>query len=138
MIVYVDTSVLLRVLLGQPKKLREWGRWERAYSSELTGVEMRRAVDRLRLAGVLDDEQLASAHETCARIEASLGRIDITRTVLRRASLPMPTAVKTLDAVHLASALILHERIKARLVFATHDAQQALAARALGFDCIGM
>ena len=137
MIAYVDTSVPLRILLGQPRRLRQWGRWERGYTSELMGVEIRRVLDRLRLACVLDDEGLASAHEKCARIESALGRVDVTRTVLQRAGLPMPTAVKTLDALHLASALILQERIEDRLVFATHDAQQAVAARALGFLCIG-
>jgi hypothetical protein len=72
-----------------------------------------------------------------AHIEASIGRIGMTRVVLRRASLPMATAVKTLDALHLASALLFQERRGMSLVFATHDAQQAIAARALGFGCIG-
>lgn len=49
----------------------------------------------------------------------------------------MPTATRTLDAIHLATALIPSERERADLVFARHDAQQALAARALGFECSG-
>ena len=49
----------------------------------------------------------------------------------------MATAVKTLDALHLASALLSQERRGVALVFATHDAQQATAARALGFECVG-
>jgi len=48
----------------------------------------------------------------------------------------MATQVKTLDAVHLASALLFQERAGASVIFATHDARQALAARALGFDCV--
>jgi hypothetical protein len=50
----------------------------------------------------------------------------------------MPTAVKTLDALHLSSALLLAERRRTPVVFATHDGQQAVAARALGFDCAGV
>jgi hypothetical protein len=46
--------------------------------------------------------------------------------------------VKSLDALHLASAMLLRERLRVTLVFATHDPQQARAARALGFDCIGV
>jgi hypothetical protein len=51
---------------------------------------------------------------------------------------PMATAVKTLDALHLASALLFQERRGASLTFATHDVQQATAARAMGFVCIGV
>jgi hypothetical protein len=50
----------------------------------------------------------------------------------------MATPVKTLDALHLASALLWRERSGDPLVFATHDPQQARAARALGFDCAGV
>jgi predicted nucleic acid-binding protein len=137
-IVYLDTSILLRVLLGQRPLLAEWGRWERAYTSELAGVEVRRVIDRLRLDGVLDDDGVVAAHEQLARLEGGIGRIGVTRVVLRRASLPMATSVKTLDALHLASALLFQERRAVSLIFATHDAQQATAARALGFTCIGV
>jgi len=34
--------------------------------------------------------------------------------------------------------MLLRERLRIALVFATHDPQQARAARALGFDCIGV
>ena len=137
MIVYLDTSILLRVLLGQRPLLDGWGTWESAYTSDLAGVEARRVIDRLRLDGALDDTGVVAAMQQLAHIEASIGRIGMTRVVLRRASLPMATAVKTLDALHLASALLFQERRGMSLVFATHDAQQAIAARALGFECIG-
>ena len=137
MTLYLDTSTLLRVLLGQRPVLDGWGEWERAYTSDLAGVEARRVIDRLRLDGTLDDAGVVAALEQLGRIEASIGRIALTRVVLRRASLPMATAVKTLDALHLASALLFQERRGVSLVFATHDTQQAMAARALGFVCVG-
>ncbi|MGH6717719.1 MAG: type II toxin-antitoxin system VapC family toxin [Alphaproteobacteria bacterium] len=138
MIVYLDTSTVLRVLLAQQPVLAEWGRWERAYTSELTGVEARRVIDRLRLDGALDDDGVVVAQEQLARLEAGIGRINLTRVVLLRASLPMATAVRTLDALHLASALLFQERRATPLTFATHDVQQATAARALGFRCVGV
>lgn len=49
MTIYLDTSTVLRALLGDGEPLREWGGWRRAYSSELMGVEARRTLDRLRL-----------------------------------------------------------------------------------------
>ena len=50
MTIYLDTSVVLRALLGDGRPLPEWGSWERAYSSELMGVEARRALDCPRCA----------------------------------------------------------------------------------------
>ena len=137
MIVYLDTSTVLRVVLGQGAALRGFGRWERAYSSELLGIEVRRMLDRLRLEAALDDAGLAAAHRETAKLERGIGQVRLTRPVLRRAALPMPTIVKTLDALHLATALLLQERRGLDLVFATHDAQQTTAAHALGFECIG-
>jgi predicted nucleic acid-binding protein len=136
-IVYLDTSTILRVVLGQDDRLARFGRWKRAYASEILGIEVRRVLDRLRLESALDDAGLASAHQETARLERAIGRVRLTRAVLRRAALPMPTVVKTLDALHLATALLLQERRGLALTFATHDEQQATAARALGFDCIG-
>lgn len=137
MTVYLDASVVLRILLRQPKRLTAWGRWEAAYSSELLGIEARRVIDRLRVQAALDDHGLAQVHHDLTRIERAIGVIPLTRPVLHRAALPMPTAVKTLDAIHLSSALLLRERRASALLFATHDPQQARAARTLGFDCIG-
>jgi len=50
----------------------------------------------------------------------------------------MATAVKTLDAIHLASALVFQEAQRASVLFAMHDVRQATAARALGFECTGV
>jgi len=136
MIVYVDTSVVLRLLLGQAKAI-EWRRWESAYSSEILGLEARRVIDRLRLESALDDAGVADAHQELARIDQHIGRVPVTRTLLRRAALPMPTVVKTLDAIHLTSSLMLQESRGGSLVFATHDHQQAMAARSFGFDVVG-
>jgi hypothetical protein len=92
-------------------------------------------IDRLRLEGILDDHGVADAHEELVRIESVIANIPLSRPVVERASLPM---AKSLDALHLASAMLLRERLRITLVFATHDPQQARAARALGFDCIGV
>ena len=49
----------------------------------------------------------------------------------------MRTTVNTLDAIHLASAPLLAERMETDLVFGTHDWNQAIAARAQGFGVVG-
>jgi predicted nucleic acid-binding protein len=132
MIVYLDTSVILRPLLGQKHALRRTD-WESAYASEILGLEARRVIDRLRLESALDDIGVMEAHRELGRIERCIGTVPLTRGVLRRAALPMPTVVKTLDAIHLTSALMLQEKLGAPITFATHDLQQATAAVALGF-----
>jgi predicted nucleic acid-binding protein len=136
--VYLDTSTVLRVVLRQPKPLVIWARWDHAYTSELLHVEACRVIDRLRLEGALDDQGVADAREQLSRIEGAIATIALSRPVLQRAALPMATVVKTLDAIHLASAMLLRERRGVELSFATHDPQQARAARALGFDCVGV
>ncbi len=133
MTVYLDTSVVLRALLGPEDAVPGWGEWDVAYSSELMGVEARRTLDRLRLERALDDGGLADAHDALATAERAIGVMRLTPAVLRRAGQPMPTFVKTLDAIHLASALLLGERRGDDLAFGTHDRRQATAARALGF-----
>lgn len=112
-----------------------WAEWQRAYATELLAVEARRAFDRLRLQRALDDEEVARVHE--AATERAIGQIRLTPAILRRAGQAMPTVVKTLDALHLASALVFEESREEGLVFATHDRQQAIAARALGFEVVG-
>lgn len=134
--VYLDSSVVLRSLLDQPRKLSSWGLWESAYSSELLGVECRRVIDRLRLEGIFDDEALVQTIEQLAKIEKTITRIRLTKSIIQAASRTMPTIVKTLDAFHLVSAMAVRDRRGIEMLFATHDSQQATAARALGFTCL--
>lgn len=134
---YADASVPVRALLDDGPALPEWGHFEVAFTSALFLVEARRTLDRLRVTQALDDEALATAVFRLLEIERSLSILDVTKVVLDRASSPMPTTLGTLDAVHLASALVLREEVP-DLIFATHDRQQAIGARALGFDVIGV
>lgn len=137
MILYLDTSVVLRILFGEPHPLEEWGAWEIGYSSELLRVEGRRTIDRLRLGAALDDEGVAASRQQLERIEDGLGFMPVTKAVLHRASLPMATAVRTLDALHVVSALLVKERRGVDVIFATHDNSQATGARAMGLKVIG-
>ena len=62
--------------------------------------------------------------------------VELTMPVLTRASQPLPTA-RTLDAIHLATALLWKDRSGADLVMATHDDALAMAARASGLRVLG-
>ncbi|PWB76689.1 MAG: hypothetical protein C3F15_04755 [Holophagae bacterium] len=63
--------------------------------------------------------------------------MELTRPVLARASQPMPTSLGTLDAIHLATALMWAEQAGSPLVMATHDRLLATAARASGLRVVG-
>ena len=138
MTIYLDSSAVLRALLADGDPLQEWGRWDRAYSSELMAVEARRTIDRLRLQRALDDYGLADAHHALSATVRTIDLIRITPEILQRASRPMPTVVKTLDAIHLASAQLFAERTDTNILFGTHDQSQAIAAHALGFEVVGI
>jgi predicted nucleic acid-binding protein len=58
--------------------------------------------------------------------------------VLSLAGEPLPAALGTLDAIHLATARIWRDRVGPLPVVATHDAALAVAARAFGFDVLGV
>jgi hypothetical protein len=59
-------------------------------------------------------------------------------SILRRAGDPYPVAIKSLDAIHLATALVWRDRRAPDLVFATHDRQLGRAAAPLGFEVFGL
>ena len=49
----------------------------------------------------------------------------------------MPTELGTLDAIHLATALLWKEMSHVNLVMATHDGPLGLAAQAHGLTVVG-
>lgn len=138
MIAYVDSSVLLRVVLGQPDKLTEWESIETGVASGLVEVECLRTLDRLRLRADLPDEELAARREAVYRLTEEMELVEPSGAVLSRASQPMPTPLGTLDAIHLATALLWRERGSPDLIMATHDAALGVAARACGFRVLGV
>jgi len=137
MIAYVDSSVLLRLALGQPNALPEWRQIDRGVSSALISTESLRTLDRLRIRAGLSDVEIAVRRATILSLINSLELIEIDSIVLNRAAQPMPTELGTLDALHLASALLWKEETGIDPVMATHDAALGLAAQAHGFPVIG-
>ena len=127
--VYVDSSVVLRKLL-EPGVVEDWGAWNLAVASELAQVEALRTLDRLRVLGELSGSQLADCVEELALWLSGFEVAPIDRVVLRRAAGSFPTPLGTLDAIHLATALLWMEAKGEELVFVTHDRQLAVAARA--------
>ena len=135
--VYVDTSVVLRILLREPNPVAIWGQWNRAYSSALWRVEALRTVDRLRLNHEISDSEVAELVREIKIIHETFAIHPVTNRIFQRGSETFPTVVGTLDAIHLATALSIRESESIDHLL-THDSQLATAARSLGFDVMGL
>lgn len=138
MTVYVDSSIVLRRLRRQAGPLRGWGEWDRAYASVLLRVETFRTIDRIRLSGNIDDQGIAEMFTDAGKILEAITFVPLSDPILQRASQSFLTSLGTLDALHLATALRLAEAGGVDLVFLTHDAELALAARSVNFSVEGI
>lgn len=137
MIAYLDTSALLRLVLGESGALEDLRSCEALVSSELLAVESLRTVDRLRLRGSLSAEEAAARRAVVTEWLEAVDLVLLQRPILARASEPFPTALGTLDALHLATALVWRDRMRRSLTMATHDHGLALAARSFGIEVVG-
>jgi predicted nucleic acid-binding protein len=135
---YVDTSALLRIVLREPGALADLRSYDALVSSELIAIESSRTIDRLRLQGSLRTEEAAARLQIVAGWLEAIDLVLLRPPVLSRASEPLPTPVGTLDGIHLATALSWRDRVGPLQVVATHDAALGLAARAFGFEVIGI
>ena len=138
MIAYVDASVLLRLVLGQPDALEEWSRVEQGVASALVTTETLRTLDRVRLRVRLGDVEIAARRAKALELIATLHLVEIDSLVLERAAQPMPTELGTLDAIHLATALLWRQMTGTELTMATHDGALAIAAAAHGLGVVGV
>lgn len=138
MIAYLDTSALLRVILREAGALDDLQTYDGLVSSELIAVESARTIDRLRNHGALTMDEAA---ERIALVNEWLEAVDLVLLrppVLSRATEPMPMPLGTLDAIHLATALIWRDRVGPLPLMVTHDAALGAAARGFGFDVRGI
>ena len=137
MTVYLDTSVVLRILFREPNPIKVWGKWGKAYSSSLWRVEALRTVDRMRLSGNLSDLDVANLTTDVQIVHETLAIHPVSERIWQRASETFPTIVGTLDAIHLATAVTIRESDGLDLIL-THDLQLGTAARSLGFSVTGI
>ena len=124
--VYVDTSALGRVLLGEPAALAVLAAladFDHHVASRLLGVELRR---------------LALRHDVLDHADQLLGAVALVpmdATVLASAETVPPPVVATLDAIHLATALRLAAGQAVEAVM-TYDLRLAEGARHHGLDVV--
>ena len=137
MIAYLDSSVLLRTLLNQPRQLSNLRDLTRPIASKLLKPECLRSLDRLRVRGHLNESDFLKASEELYSAMDSIEFIEIDQRILERVGSSFPLPLGTLDAIHLASALLWRESFNTRISFLTHDDELGKVARALGFEVFG-
>lgn len=124
--IYVDTSAFGRLLLEEPDK-PAIEHALRAFATRLSSGLLRVELRRLGLLrGMLD------------RADYLLGRISLIpldEPVLEAAETIAPATVRTLDAIHLATAVRLHEADKLSALM-TYDRQLAAGAQEHGITVL--
>lgn len=126
---YLDASALVK--LGTPEAesgvLRDaMSRYPTRFTSRLAEVEVARALARRGAASsaLIDDVRVVFEGLAIVELEGSIASL--------AGSVPPPT-LRSLDAIHLASALSVGDELEA---FVTYDLRLADAARAAGLEVI--
>ena len=122
--IYLDSSIVLAYLLGERRAPAEtfWN-LSALVSSRLLEYEVWNRVH----AHTLDETYADAARVLLGRVVM----LELARPVLARALVPFPLAIRTLDALHLASVEYLrsqHDDVQ----LASYDERMLGAARALG------
>lgn len=124
-VAYVDASALVKLVLDEPDAMPMW-HWyveaDRITTSHVGAIETRRAIARKADVRARVDEILTSVD--IVQLDAAIGRV--------AASLA-PPGLRTLDAIHLATALVFASELDA---FVTYDDRLAEAARSLGLPVV--
>lgn len=119
-LVYLDSSALVKLVVAEPESaalLRALAAWPDRLSSALALTEVPRALRRAGFGG-------AERRRARAVLER-VALVDVDRRILATAAALGPPGLRSLDAIHLATALAVREDLA---VLVTYDRQLAAAA----------
>ncbi|MGH7232961.1 MAG: type II toxin-antitoxin system VapC family toxin [Nitrospiraceae bacterium] len=136
---YFDTSVLVKRYVSEQGSIqaRSLLRRHRLLSSAIAPVEALSALSRRQAAGELAERNF-KAILTRMRLDRPFWElVEVSPLVLNQTEeLILKTALRTLDAIHVASALAFQAASGIRTPFITGDHRQADAAEELGLDVV--
>ena len=123
----VDSSALVKLIVNEPKS-QSFSTWLKnckhdLFVSEIAHTEVARAIARVD----------ANLQGQLKNMLERFGTIRVSSQILTIAGVLTPTNLRTLDAIHLASCLILGDDLKG---FVTYDSAQADAASHNGITVI--
>lgn len=130
----MESSALVAALLERDTAIvRKIPRGTRQVTSALTFAEAGRAIVRARATGRLTPEEEQAAVRALRTFERRCFILDVDRAVLDRVRRPFPIEpIRTLDAVHLATAELLGEP-PPLVAIVTRDGRVRENAEALGY-----
>jgi uncharacterized protein len=135
-IVYVDSSAIGAVLLGEPMSNRVQHALEvaeRVCTSTLTLVECSRALIHAKFVGRISAHDESSLRSRLRTAQRDWIRLNVDQLVLARACEPLPAdPVRALDAIHIATACILRDEVS-DVVIVSLDRRMRECATQLGF-----
>lgn len=139
MILYAESSAVLAWLLGEPRSALT----ERALrdatlvvTSTLTGAECSRAILRGAALGAISHADAQAVLRTLVEWESGCDVLEIGDRVLARTRAPFPCEpLRTLDAIHVASAALVRDDLGAVSVLSYDERVRANAA-ALGMSLL--
>ena len=123
----VDSSAIVKLIVNEPKS-QSFSTWLKnckhdLFVSEIAHTEVARAIARVD----------ANLQGQLKNMLERFGTIRVSSQILTIAGVLTPTNLRTLDAIHLASCLILGDDLKG---FVTYDSAQADAASHNGITVI--
>ena len=131
MIAYAESSAVLAWVLGEPEaeEVRTvLAAAERVVSSTLTAVECARALARGSATGRIGRTHELAAARLLEGAMASWATLEMSGWILRRAAARFPVEpVRTLDALHLATALSFREAYSDLILVSLDDRLRANA-----------
>jgi predicted nucleic acid-binding protein len=125
--IYLDTSVAIAQLLSEERVPPEALWREQLCSSRLFHYELMVRLNRERSK----KEVIEAAEALCGRLTTIEMRPDVLARILE----PFPISLRTLDAIHLATAQFL-SRQGTKVRIATYDIRMREAATAMNFDLV--
>jgi|SRR6185312_11570859 len=132
---YIDSSVVLRKLLRQPGTIPDLSAWS-LFSSQLLDIEVRRTLQRYHTQRILSADSFAARLREWYMLRDTIALVAISNGILQRAAESFPTIVKTLDAIHLSTALTWTRKTQEPVTLLTYDRQLSIAAIACGLAVI--
>jgi predicted nucleic acid-binding protein len=121
-LLYLDSSAILKIVVPEPESKslpKPLGDWPIRISSELARTKVLRALRRVNVTAT----EFRRGQKTLERI----GMVPVDSRVLNEAALLKPTILRSLDAIHLATAISLRHELGGVV---TYDVRLSAAASA--------
>ncbi|BDH59574.1 type II toxin-antitoxin system VapC family toxin [Tsukamurella sp. PLM1] len=129
--IYMDTSALTKLIIAEHESdaLTTWVAEQAEANETLTTSDVGR-IELMRAATRRDDEEI---FEHAGYVANQINSASVTEEIVAGAQSIGPLTLRTLDAIHLASAVSIRDQVSA---FVSYDKRLLDAARAVGLPVV--